>query len=299
MTTTVLPEVSPPVPPEQVQELDARVDTVPDDVVAYRRRLRRRLLSWSLPVVLVALVVALKLLSMPLLAAVSQVTYDGKQYDRSVSAADALGFANVFEPWVQHFDRGAALAQIGVLVDARSELERALALVPSDDAVASCRVRTDLVLVVEQQGDSAVLDQTFDKAEAFYTQALALIKGAPSGCFTSSNSAKPPASKKPLDDAQSRLQQKQAQTEQQAGGAKDPSQGQPGPGGQEPHDSKGGQGDKGQGSPDQGQGQGGSSQDPQQQLQQKDGQAQKEQQQNNDRNRYFGENPQQYDGKPW
>ncbi len=298
MTDTLRPLFSPPPPPEVVEPFE-REEATPPDVVAYRRSLRRRLLLVSLPVVVVVVLVALKLLSMPVLAAVSQATYGARSYENSVAAADGLGVANVVERWVQHFDRGAALGQIGLLEESRSELERALALVPASDTTSSCRVRTDLVLVVEQQGDSAVLDQQFARADAFYKQSLALLQGAPGGCFRSSDPAATPDSKKPLDDAQSRLEQKQKQAEQQAGG----STGTPGqggaPGGQNPGGQNGqGQGSQGGQNPSPG-GQGGQGQSPLDKLQQKDGQAQKQQQQQNDRNRSFEQNPKDYSGKPW
>jgi hypothetical protein len=251
----------------------------------------------------VVVLLAIKLLSMPTLAAVSQATYDGKQYDRSVAASDGLGIVNLFEPWVRHFDRGAALAQIGILVDARTQFESALDLVPANHVAAACMVRTDLALVVEQQGDSAVLDGTLTKASAFYAHALALIKAAPSGCLDTPNTTDAPPTKKPLNDAQSRLEQKQKQAEQQPGGST-PGQGGSDPGDQGSSGSDGsgsGSGQSGSGSGSDGSSgdSGTSGQDPLDQLQQQNGDAQKEQQQNNDRNRYFDQNPEQYDGKPW
>lgn len=306
MTTVLQPPVAPPPPPLDPDAFGRAEERVDPALVAYRRRFRRRLFAWSLLPVVVVILLALKLLSLPAFAGVAQATYDAKQYDRSVAASDGLGVVNVFEPWVRHFDRGAALAQIGVLVDARTELETALGLVPDGQVAAACRVRTDLALVVEQQGDSAVLDGSATKASAFYAHALALIKAAPAGCLDTPNTTTPPPTKKPLDDAESRLEQKQAQAEQQAGG--DQGSGGTDPGGQGSSGGDGssgsGQGDGSQGSGGQGgdgaTGQGGSSaQDPLDKLQQQNGDAQKQQQENNDRNRYFGENPEDYSGKPW
>ncbi|AMM21128.1 hypothetical protein AX769_14510 [Frondihabitans sp. PAMC 28766] len=317
MSTTLLPPVAPPSPPEHF-DAEAAAGVVPAEVAEYRRRLRRRLMIFSAPVVVVVILVALKLLSMPILAGTAQATYDDHAYDRSIATSDGLSIANVFEPWVQHFDRGTALAQIGVLTDARPELERALTLVPNDDVQASCRVRTDLVLVVEQQGDGAVLDQAYTKAETFYAHALALEKAAPTGCFTDPVTNDAPSTKKPLDDARNRLEQKQKQAQQDAGGDQQGNtgsggqqqggqSGQSGPGGQgsSGSGSGSGQGSSGQGSSGSGSGSGqsqgssGSGSDPLQQLQQQDQQAQTEQQQNDDRQRYFKQNPEDYGGKPW
>ncbi|ROQ41260.1 hypothetical protein EDF46_0636 [Frondihabitans sp. PhB188] len=308
MTTTLLPPVAPPPPPDDVDALDAAPE-VPADLVAYRRRYRRRLFWWSLVPVLLVLVVAVKLLSMPILAGVAQGQYERRNFDQVVAASDGLGPVNVLEPWVRHFDRGTGLAGIGVLVDSRTELERALALVPDSNVAATCRVQTDLALVVEQQGDSAVLDGDLDKASAFYTHALALIDQAPDGCFDDPDSDSAPPSKKPLDDAKSRLEQKQqqAQGQGQSGGSQGQGgdqQGDQGQGGGQGDQSKGdsGQGDdsgsgSGSGS-DQGSGSGSGS-DPLDKLQQQNGDAQEQQQRNNDRNRQFDQTPKDYTGKPW
>jgi hypothetical protein len=309
MSTTLQPPVAPPPPPEHIEQ-GPPAEVVAPDVVEYRRRLRLRMVLFSLPVVVIVVVVALKLLSMPALAAVSQATYNAHDYDRSIQSSDGLGVVNVFEPWVRHFDRGTGLAQIGVLTDARSELEKAMGLVPASNSQASCRVRTDLVLVVEEQGDGALLDQQYTKAEAFYAHALSLYKDAPEGCFRDPETNQNAPSKKPLNDAKNRLEQKQSQAQQQGGqGQGQQGQGQQGPGKQ----GQGQGGGSGQGgSSGQGQGQGGSgsggsgssgsgssSQDPLKQLQQQDEQSQSEQQQNDDRQRYFRQNPEEYSGKPW
>ncbi|MCU1527489.1 MAG: hypothetical protein JWP75_1252 [Frondihabitans sp.] len=287
--TTLLPTVAPPPPPDDPEALDVQDPEVPPEIAEYRRAYRRRLLLISLPIVVIVALVALKLLSLPFFAGTAQATYDRGSYDGTVTASDGLGPVNVLEPWVRYFDRGTALGRIGVLVDSRSDLERALALVPASNVGASCRVRTDLVLVVEQQGDSAVLDQEYTQAEAFYAHALALYNAAPSGCFNTPDNPKSPPSKKPLQDAHGRLEQKQKQLQQQAGGSS--GSGQSGQGG-----SQSGQGNTGQ---NQGDNSSGSSQNPLDQLQKRDQQAQQQEQQNNDRNRYFKQNPEQYSGKPW
>jgi hypothetical protein len=335
MSQTVLPEVAPPPRPDRIPDLN---DLAPVDpaLVEYRRRVRRRLVLFSGPVVLVILLVAVKLIGMPVLALTAQGTYAGRAYDRTVASADGLAIVNVFEPWVQHFDRGTGLAGIGVLTDARTELENSLALVPKGDTGAACMVRTDLLLVVEEQGDSAVLDQSFDQASAFYAHALSLYNAAPEGCFRDPSNGQTPKTKKPLQDAHDRLLQKQRQAQQQGGqsgqgqsggqsgqgqgqsGSGQGQQGQGAPGSGRGSGSQGGKSGQGQGSGlqsqgQQGQGQGSGSngssgssgssgsggQSPLQQLQQQDSQAQQQQQQEQNRQRYFSQNPEDYGGKPW
>ena len=254
-------------------------------VEQYRKRLRRRLLLWSAPVVLVVLLVALKLLSLPTFAALTQWSYGDQQFERSASLSEPLGVANVVEPWVHHFDRGTAYAQIGVLDVARQEFVTALDLAP-DDATISCVIRVNLVLTIEAQGDAALLELRYADAEALYELGQKTVDEAPEGCFQPPDDPRQPDTSQPLDDAQQRLDEKGQQAqggqgdEQQPGGDDDSD---PGAGGDEPGE---------------GEGQA-ESDDPLDQLQQQGEESQQQQQQDTDRDRYYEQNPGDYDGKPW
>lgn len=253
-------------------------------VEQYRRRLRRRLLLWSAPVVLVVLIVALKLLSLPAFAALAQWSYGDREFERSASLTEPLGFANVVEPWVHHFDRGTAYAQIGVLDVARGEFVTALDLAP-DDATISCVIRVNLVLTIEAQGDAALLELRYADAEALYELGQKTVDEAPEGCFQPPEDPQQPDTSQPLDDARQRLDEK---GEQAQGGQGDEQQ--PGGDGSDP----------GAGADEPGEGDGQApSDDPLDQLQQQGEQSQRQQQQDTDRDRYYEQNPGDYDGKPW
>ncbi|MBD8539046.1 hypothetical protein [Frigoribacterium sp. CFBP 8751] len=254
-------------------------------VEQYRKRLRRRLLLWSAPVVLVVLLVALKLLSLPTFAALTQWSYGDQQFERSASLSEPLGVANVVEPWVHHFDRGTAYAQIGVLDVARQEFVTALDLAP-DDATISCVIRVNLVLTIEAQGDAALLELRYADAEALYELGQKTVDEAPEGCFQPPDDPRQPDTSQPLDDAQQRLDEKGQQAQ---GGQGDEQQ----PGGDDGSDPGAG-GDE----PDEGEGQA-ESDDPLDQLQQQGEESQQQQQQDTDRDRYYEQNPGDYDGKPW
>jgi len=276
--STVAPER---VPGADVPEpVDPRIlnPAPPVDIRAFRRRLRLTMFLWSLPVVLIVLLVALKMLSLPFFAGLTQASYDAKAYERSALQTNPLSVVDVFEPWVSHFDRATALAQIGVLDDSRKEFLQALAHKPANDPVTECVIRTDLVLVIEEQGDAAVLDQDYAGAAKLYKEGQAAIKAAPKGCFQAPKNPKQPDTSAPLKGAQGRLGQK----EQQA---------QAGPGGQNP---QGGGGDQSGGSSAQA-----ASPDPLQQLQQQGEDAQRDRDQSQDRQRYDQQNPEDYSGKPW
>jgi len=249
----------------------------------YRRRLRRRMFLWSAPVVLVVLLVALKLLSLPLFAGLTQHAYDARAYERAASLTAPLGVANVVEPWVHHFDRGTAWARVGVLDVARQEFVTALDLAPEGDETISCVIRTDLVLVIEAQGDAALLELRYADAEQLYELGQSTIAEAPEGCFQPPDDPQQPDTSQPLDDAQGRLGDKQQQAE--GGDQGDPSGGDgsdPGQGGGED------EGDAGAGGTD-----------PLDQLQQQGDESQQERQQDTDRERYYEQAPGEYDGKPW
>jgi len=254
-------------------------------VEQYRKRLRRRLLLWSAPVVLVVLLVALKLLSLPTFAALTQWSYGDQQFERSASLSEPLGVANLVEPWVHHFDRGTAYAQIGVLDVARQEFVTALDLAP-EDATISCVIRVNLVLTIEAQGDAALLELRYADAEALYELGQKTVAEAPEGCFQPPEDPQQPDTSQPLDDAQQRLDEK---GEQAQGGHGDEQQ----PGGDDGSDPGAG-GDE----PGEGEGQA-ESDDPLDQLQQQGEQSQQQQQQDTDRDRYYEQNPGDYDGKPW
>jgi hypothetical protein len=254
-------------------------------VEQYRKRLRRRLLLWSAPVVLVVLLVAFKLISLPTFAALTQWSYGDQQFERGASLSEPLGVANVVEPWVHHFDRGTAYAQIGVLDVARHEFVTALDLAP-DDATISCVIRVNLVLTIEAQGDAALLELRYADAEALYELGQKTVDEAPEGCFQPPDDPQQPDTSQPLDDAQQRLDEKGQQAQ---GGQGDEQQ----PGGDEGSDPGAG-GDE----PGEGEGQA-ESDDPLDQLQQQGEQSQQQQRQDTDRDRYYEQNPGDYDGKPW
>jgi hypothetical protein len=273
------------VPPPVDEIRRAHEAEVGPTVEQYRKRLRRRLLLWSAPVVLVVLLVALKLLSLPTFAALTQWSYGDEQFERSASLSEPLGVANVVEPWVHHFDRGTAYAQIGVLDVARQEFVTALDLAP-EDATISCVIRVNLVLTIEAQGDAALLELRYADAEALYELGQKTVDEAPEGCFQPPEDPRQPDTSEPLDDAQQRLDEKGQQAQ---GGQGDEQQ----PGGDDGSDPGAG-GD----APGEGEGQA-ESDDPLDQLQQQGEQSQQQQQQDTDRDRYYEQNPGDYDGKPW
>jgi hypothetical protein len=188
-----------------------------------RLQRRRRLLTWSvLPVVLV-LCVAAKLLSVGVLAGNASRAFDAGDSGAVADAAAGLRIANFTEPHKAPFVEGDGLFLAGDFGAARLRFEEALPLAPDADA---CAVRVNLVHSVERLGDAEVTAGDPTAAGRLFAEGLAVVEGAPAGCFGSSadDSAEAEAGEK-LEQAKERLTQKAGEV---AGGTPTPEPGKPG-----------------------------------------------------------------------
>jgi hypothetical protein len=171
-----------------------------------RLRLRRRLLIYSAPMTVVALLVAVKLISV-VVAGNSAVSAFASGDGNAVRVdAAVLGVANVVEPAKAPFAAGAAAVLDGRLGDADTHFSAALA---RTDAARSCPVRVNLELVRETQGDRAAAAGDRARAAERYASALAVVDDAPQTCF-SGNSDPDPQRRAIRRDAANRLAAKRA-----------------------------------------------------------------------------------------
>lgn len=175
----------------------------PADVCRARLELRRKLIVWSLPVVLVLLFVALKLLTMVAIGNQARTAYDGGEVTAVEQAAARLGFFNVIERHKAPFAHGDARVMAGDFDGAREAFEEALVVAPRN-AVEACQIRVNLVLSLEKLGDAAKASTGLDAAKPFYDRMQAVVADAPEGCF------QPPAGDagRQLGDARGRAQEK-------------------------------------------------------------------------------------------
>ncbi|ALV45584.1 hypothetical protein MB46_08855 [Arthrobacter alpinus] len=171
-----------------------------------RLRRRRRLVLTSAPVVLVALVVAVKLLTLPISAGQATTAYAAGQADGTVRAGQAMGVLNLVERYKAHFALGDGHVLHGDFDAARTEFARALDLVPQGE---SCKVRVNLVLSMEKLGDAK--EKAGDPASAadLFDQGEAIIAQAPRDCFTPNSENNQDGEGQALNDAKERLTQKQ------------------------------------------------------------------------------------------
>lgn len=185
---------------------------------------RRRLLLWSaLPVVL-ALLLAAKLLSVALFSAQAVTAFENRDAAAVARAADGLGVANFLEAEKQAFADGDALVLAGDFAEARLRFEESLAAAPGAD---ECRIRVNLVLSIERLGDAAT-EAGEAAAATLFQEGLDVARDAPEGCFAEGADAtagfNDAGEGEQLAAARVRLQEKidDAATEAGAGAGEDP-----------------------------------------------------------------------------
>jgi tetratricopeptide (TPR) repeat protein len=200
----------------------------------------------SLPLVLLTLFVAGKLLSMPLYAQRGIDAYGEGNFESSVAASDSLMFLNVAETWIPYFNRGTAHAAAQAYSEATDDLAKALERAPKE---RRCDVRVNLALAWEMQGDSYFQAGFTAGAIKLYETAKAVLDaGADEGCFErqppdepQTDQPQPPPDQldtaERLQQADGRVAEKLRQSQQQEA----PAQPDTGTGQQDESDSGGGQ----------------------------------------------------------
>ncbi len=188
-----------------------------------RLRLRHRLVLWSLPVILLLLLMATKLVSVVPLGEQSRTAFAAGDATAVERAAGLLGVTNLIEAHKAPFAEGDARALAGDMDGARAAFEVALALAPRD-GVEACQIRVNLVLSLEQLGDAAKASSGLSAATPYYDRMQVVVAEAAPGCF------RPPAGStgQELGDARSRAEKKsQQQPRDQPGGQTPPAQPSP------------------------------------------------------------------------
>lgn len=145
-----------------------------------RLRLRRRLIVFSAPVVLVALLALLKFASVLIVGNAAVSDYTHRDADALRADISTLAVLNVIEPLNVPLARAHLAVLDGQLDTADSQFSDALS---DTEASRSCGVRVDLELVRETRGDIAARSGRVDPARQHYTDALIVIGAAPAGCF--------------------------------------------------------------------------------------------------------------------
>lgn len=136
------------------------------------RAVRRRLLLWSLPVLVLLLLFAGKAISMVAVNESGRDAYAAEDPGGAVERFDRLHSVNLFQRWVAPFNSGTARTAAGDLTPARADLMLALERAP---AAKQCVVAVNLALTLEASGDEAQADGRAEDARAFWIQATDLL----------------------------------------------------------------------------------------------------------------------------
>ncbi|WP_159618303.1 hypothetical protein [Ruania rhizosphaerae] len=202
MSTDLLP------PPGEFRTTEEIRDAQFHERLARRRKL---MLLWSAPVVAIALLAALKLLSATVINLAGTSAYDNANYVTATDRFESLEFFNVVQPWKAHFNQGTAIYASGDFFNATVQLEVALGLVPQAPqgeprGEDECKVRTNYSLALEGLGDEASIASDFATATDYYEQAQTIL----SDCGESGGNGSEEA-----QEAEERQQESQEQSEQQ------------------------------------------------------------------------------------
>jgi tetratricopeptide (TPR) repeat protein len=145
-----------------------------------RRRWRRRLLWAGVPLLLLALALVLKVGAMIVLDERGRSAFSDDEFGTAHDSFSANRSLNWFEPWVASFDAGTAAFRLAEFEAAESLLERALAVAPAEE---QCRVRINLALSLEAQGDAALAQGAHSEARGAWRDGETAVTGP--GCSES------------------------------------------------------------------------------------------------------------------
>lgn len=141
---------------------------------------RRRLLVYSMPVVLVVLLLAAKLISTAVAGNSAASNFAKADVTALADDVDILRTVNIIEPAKAHFAAGTLAALEKRFADAEHEFSLVLTRNAFDE---SCPVRVNLELVRESLGDSAAAAFEPEPAVEHYLAARRVVEQAPQGCF--------------------------------------------------------------------------------------------------------------------
>lgn len=162
-----------------------------------RRAVRRWVAIGSLPVVLAALLLVVKLLSMVGFAHQAITAHLAGDAEGTVAAASGQQPANWFEPYKAPYNLGVGLASAGRLEESRAAFEEALGLATGLEV---CAIRVNLALVIEWMGDAAQADGDGVAARELFGEALQLVLDTPEECRSDEADEQSPDPERDLDD---------------------------------------------------------------------------------------------------
>lgn len=182
-----------------------------------------RPLWYSIPILVIVLNVAAYLIGLSLWSRSSLSHWKAQEYDVALAGYEGqMTWTQVgIERWVAHYNRGTTLVRQGQTDEGVTELRTAFDLVPKATEVKpgrlepfsyECRVRVNLAIGIEIQGDAQAAAGSYADAATTYQEAEETV--AP--CQTASNS-----SQNQSDDQNQSSDQNQSGDQQQSGNKSD------------------------------------------------------------------------------
>ncbi len=145
-----------------------------------RLTLRRRLLIFSAPAVLIALLAAVKLISVVVAGNSAVADFRDRDVEALRRDTSTLNAINVVEPARAPFAAGTLAVLQDRLQEADAQFSKALSLTAAE---RSCPILVNLELVRERQGDVDGWEGRPEQARERYRSALDIVANAPAGCF--------------------------------------------------------------------------------------------------------------------
>ena len=189
------------------------------------RRRRRRLLLASLPFVVLAVLVAGKLLSLNLVHNQTLAAYEAGDKVGTLTWGERQGWVNVVEQFRSPFAIGDAHVLTGHYDLARPWFETAFEQVPKG-GIDDCKVRVNLGLTYEALGDAAKARERTDEWKQYYDKGIKITSERPPLCDLPEGQQ----TGEQLQQAQERMQEKNSDTpapDQQQDGPPQPGPPQP------------------------------------------------------------------------
>lgn len=149
------------------------------DFDAIRLAKRRKLLRYSLPISVIAIIICVKLLSVPVLSFVAHNSYKNSQHKSATQWLLPLYVANWIEPYKLPFNHGNALFKQGDYQAAEGRYREALERVPEQQ---ECSVRINLALSIEAQADTLIANKSYDDAILRYDDMKAVLYDGEDSC---------------------------------------------------------------------------------------------------------------------
>ena len=171
-----------------------------------QRRRRRRLLLGSLPVVVLVVLGALRLLTLNVVATQTIAAYEAGDRTTTQEWGERQGWVNIVEQFRSPFAIGDAHVLTGSFEQARPWFEQAFEQVPRG-GLDECKVRVNLGLTYEALGDAAKAKERPTEARQFYEKGIQTTSQRPPLC----DAPEGEQSGEQLQQAQQRMEEKNAE----------------------------------------------------------------------------------------